>query len=247
MNAVHPLTVAARFAAQNSQRSRGELLVLPGRGENAGLYERLGARIAYDGYTVTVVELPAPALVDAAWLEAAAAPAGTGEFGPLTLLGADSGALIAALLAERLGASGVVLAGLGGLATAAVSDGDARLDERSACQVHRRRLADTGADLAATSVQRFGPEVAERLATTRLEVATLLLHGTADRITPADEAIAIGRRLHSEPETVLVHGGLHDILNDVSHRSTSAEIVQFLERRAGAVLQRGAVALAPAA
>ncbi|MGD6652180.1 hypothetical protein VWW24_22790, partial [Xanthomonas citri pv. citri] len=33
-----------------------------------------------------------------------------------------------------------------------------------------------------------------------------------------------------DADVVIVSGGRHDILNDVTHRSVAAEIVQFLER-----------------
>jgi alpha-beta hydrolase superfamily lysophospholipase len=62
-----------------------------------------------------------------------------------------------------------------------------------------------------------------------LAVPVLAVHGDRDRVTPPEEAEALF--VHArDAETVLVVDGRHDILNDVSHRSVAAEIVQFLER-----------------
>jgi len=54
----------------------------------------------------------------------------------------------------------------------------------------------------------------------------LVLHGTADVVTPVEDAIGpyAGRA-----RIRLVEGGRHDILNDLSHRSVAATIVLFLE------------------
>ena len=55
---------------------------------------------------------------------------------------------------------------------------------------------------------------------------TLVLHGTADLVTPADEAVA---PFAGAARVRLVEGGLHDVLNDATHRSVAATIVLFLE------------------
>lgn len=57
------------------------------------------------------------------------------------------------------------------------------------------------------------------------EKPTLVLHGTADPVTPAADAIArfAGARVR------LVEGGVHDVLNDATHRSVAATLVLFLE------------------
>ena len=39
---------------------RGTLVVLPGRGEHGGVYERFGRRIAADGYRVRALADPSP-------------------------------------------------------------------------------------------------------------------------------------------------------------------------------------------
>ena len=57
----------------------------------------------------------------------------------------------------------------------------------------------------------------------------LAIHGDGDVVSPIDEAIEVYAGAPGS-EIVRVADGLHDILNDVSHRSVAAEIVQFLER-----------------
>ncbi|MDT7628418.1 MAG: hypothetical protein QOI50_348, partial [Pseudonocardiales bacterium] len=96
--------------------SRGTVVVLPGRGEHPGVYQRLGRRLAVDGYTVVVADLgPAAGPDDAAdphadtdpddaaalALHSAAVTALLSDHGAASrvLLGVDSGALLAWRLA----------------------------------------------------------------------------------------------------------------------------------------------------
>lgn len=243
MGAQLPLAVAASHPAQNSAHPRGHVVVLPGRGENAELYRRLGERLAYDGYTVSVLALPELDRIDTAWLDAAQPAAALPDAGPVTLVGSDSGAALAAHLAERAGAVAVVLAGIGGHERADDGPDDAgRVSARSSCQVYRGRLAESGADLSAPAAQSFAADVAARLDATELTVPTLVVHGEDDPISPLGAALERYRALAPGAALVTVAGGLHDILNDVTHRSVSAEIVQFLERRTRPVLRRAALA-----
>jgi len=243
-----PLTVAASYPAQNSLRSRGHVIVLPGRGESAGLYQRLGERIAYDGYTVSVVALPELSAIDGEWLDRVVLWPGAHDAGEITVIGSDSGAALAVHLADRLGIGAAVLAGFGGLDRVAEpatgsGDGDARLSARSACPLYLGRLTDGSADLAAPAAQQFGQEAAARLATAVLTVPVLAVHGREDPIAPLDQAVRHYRSVAADAEIVTVAGGLHDILNDVAHRSVAARIVQFLEGRGEPVLEP--VALEP--
>lgn len=64
------------------------MVLFPGRGEHAGVYPKLGARLAFDGYRVTVPEAGLPARI-------AAGP------GPVVLLGHDTGAVRAPDLAAK--------------------------------------------------------------------------------------------------------------------------------------------------
>lgn len=233
------LRAGATHPAQNSYRSRGHVIVLPGRGENEELYRRLGSRLSYDGYTVTVLDLPQLDEIDVDWLDRAGLDEGTDGLGPITLIGADSGAYLAAYLAARVGAQAVVLAGIGGLDFAPVATTDEDLlASRSTCPVYRGALASSRADLLAPVAQRFPRHVAARLQINALNVPVLVIHGENDPVTPLPDALGSYGALAPYAEVVTVAGGAHDILNETSHRSTSAEIVQFLERRDRPVLRR---------
>lgn len=199
---------------------RGSVVVVTGRGEHAGVYARFARRIAFDGYRVAVVENQ-PAVASAV----AAADASL----PVVVVGSDTGALTALTVAATNEAvSGAVAAGLlvdtGELASTTWVD---ELDVRSACPVHRGVLDDEGSlDRGALSIDA-PTATADALATVR--IPTLVLHGTSDVLSPVDAVTRLAETL-PDARVVIVDGGRHDILNDVSHRSVAAEIVQFLER-----------------
>ena len=232
---------------RNTVRSRGVLVVFPGRGESTELYERLGDRLSYDGYDVVVADLPALDEIDGTWIDDVTAPDAIAQRqadgGRLTLVGSDSGAVIAALLASRWGADALVLGGIGGIDHASDDRTDEeRIAARTSCPVHRGRLA-AGADLTAVGEQTFGFEVVRRLQDVSLDIPTLAVHGADDTITLLDDAVDLYRAVAKDAEVVVVDGGVHDALNDVTHRTVSAELVQFLERKGGRSIIR---AVAPA-
>ncbi|WP_051951871.1 alpha/beta fold hydrolase [Actinacidiphila yeochonensis] len=224
---------------------RGTVLVVPGRGESAATYQRLGRRLAADAYHVRVVPPPdlAAGPLDVALdgfgaaLAAAAETAGpAGPARPLAVLGADTGALAtAALLAgvrppAELRPEAVVLAGLPGRAgtTAPAGGWEEELDLRTACPTHRRTLTED-ADVRRGAL---GAPVPEALLAAVYDgapdVPALLLAGDADPLADQD---ALGRWAAELPRArfSVVRGGHHDVLNDVQHRSVAAEIVTFLE------------------
>lgn len=92
--------------------ARGTLIVLAGRGEHGGVYERFGRRLAFDAYRVRALGDASadPAVLD----EAAKLLADESLPGPKVLVGSDTGALYAArLAAERTpGADALILVGL---------------------------------------------------------------------------------------------------------------------------------------
>src|ERR1700733_1874760 len=96
---------AANWTEPDGVAPRGTLIVIPGRGEGPGLYERFGRRIAGDAYRVHAVADP---VADPA-LTASQVLAITAEVRPYVLVGSDTGALFAA----RLGASGAAAGGGG--------------------------------------------------------------------------------------------------------------------------------------
>ncbi|HRD64151.1 MAG TPA: hypothetical protein PLZ93_19965 [Nocardioides sp.] len=116
---------------------RGTLVVLPGRGETAASYERFGRRLSADAYKVRLVPVDLDDLDDATdrigkLLADESLPS------PKVLVGTDSGATLAALLAPELPADAVVLAGLALPTSAAVGEWDEEVAARTACPVHTR-------------------------------------------------------------------------------------------------------------
>jgi alpha-beta hydrolase superfamily lysophospholipase len=232
---------AANWAEPDGVAPRGTLIVIPGRGEGPELYERFGRRIAGDAYRVHAVADPVadPALATSQVL------AITAEVRPYVLVGSDTGALFAAGLiasGQVTGVDAVVLAGLptteadpAGEARESAESWEAELAARTACPTHRGRLAGQGLRRGAL----FEPVPAgwESLADLgRLAVPVLGLHGTADPVSPLDAA---RERYRQAPraELIGIAGGVHDVLNDVTHRTVAATIVLFLERlRLGAEL-----------
>jgi alpha-beta hydrolase superfamily lysophospholipase len=111
------VSTTIRYDAPAELRTRGRILVVPGRGESQAAYVRLATRLAADSYHVRVLAPPAidPAdvagavarLARAVLREAEAGPDGGDR--PLILIGADTGALaIAAVLAQGALAQGAL-------------------------------------------------------------------------------------------------------------------------------------------
>ncbi|MEU6764054.1 alpha/beta hydrolase [Streptomyces sp. NPDC046853] len=210
---------------------RGTLVVLPGRGEHGLVYERLGRRLAVDGYVVHALDTTAgDSLEDVrAAAEAAIGPDATT---PVVLVGSDTGALQALHLAAggdpRLPLAGIIAAGTA-TTTAAPSgpaDWDAELEARTACPTHRQKLT---ADADFERGQLSAPVPEHLLADARPALPALILHGAADAVTPLEQARTLAGRLPHATFGVL-HAGLHDVLNDASHRTSAAHIVVWLER-----------------
>ncbi|MFL6118716.1 alpha/beta hydrolase [Actinophytocola sp.] len=219
------------FPGPQELRTRGTVLVVPGRGETRTTYTRLATRLAGDAYHVRVVdppELDAPGEFADGLAHAAALPR------PLVLLGADSGAAVIAALVAREDPTApwwpdaVVLAGLPGHAAGVTAGWEEELDVRTSCPVHRGVLtSDTavGRGALATPVPD-GLLAAAYESTTALP--RLVLVGDAD---PLADREALARAVKSAPRARLsvVRGAHHDVLNDRQHRSVAAEIVSFLE------------------
>lgn len=202
--------------------ARGTVVVLVGRGETAEVYERLGRRLAADGYRVVAVGEDHPAPQTVADL-LAPLPA------PHVVIGTDVGALAAVRVARAGHAHAVVLAGLptsAGVHGLAWQD---ELDARTTCTAHRRVLEQaTRSSLFADATALVAADLT-RPDDAPLPVPLLALHGAADRISPAEQAVAAYRTLGARQIT-LVADGRHDVLNDAAHRSVAAAVVQFLER-----------------
>ncbi|MER8161083.1 lysophospholipase [Streptomyces sp. NPDC094472] len=230
---------------------RGTLLVLPGRGEHGGTYERFGRRLAADGYVVHALDT-APEHTAREVLTKVAAAAGERPAAPLVLIGSDTGALqalhAAAATDAPLTPAGLILAGTapttegpalttdgpapatGSAADDHGSDWEAELAARTACPTHRKKITD---DREFVRGRLLGPVPAHLLPDTRPGLPALVLHGQADPISPLEQARGLAERLPHATLGVL-HEGVHDVLNDATHRTTAATIVLWLERlRAG--------------
>ncbi|GIG28531.1 hypothetical protein Cma02nite_11310 [Cellulomonas marina] len=231
-------TVATRtWTEPDGIAPRGTLVVLVGRGETPEVYERFGRRLSADAYRIVAVDEGRHRReAVAALLADASLPA------PRVLVGVDAGALAAVTATTTAAAAGtpgpdaVVLVGLPGAAEPGSGPwGGSWSDEvaaRTACPNHRKvldRAARSGIGasvLGSSATTVLSPARAARAA---LGVPVLALHGAADAISPAVDAVPLYRRLGAG-EVVLVEDGLHDVLNDVAHRTVAATLVLFLER-----------------
>lgn len=199
-------------------RVRGTLAMIAGRDETAAIYRRFGTRISADGYTVGVFE-GADAAAAAAWL-------GEQPDGPRVLVGSDTGssAVLTALTQDDI-ADAAIIAGV--VVDVEHTPTDA---ERTACPVHLGVLAEQHAAeslLAADSSLAAGlPDAADLAA---ISVPVLAVQGGSDPVSPFTQAQTA---LAAIPDLELVEtvDGLHDALNDQTHRSVAASIVLWLER-----------------
>ncbi|MGD6747990.1 alpha/beta hydrolase [Streptomyces sp. BH106] len=226
--------------------TRGTVIVVPGRGESRAVYERFGRRLAADAYRVRVVDTPdlsgddldasldtlVARLAEAA--DGTAAEPGGAPDAPLVLVGSDSGAAaVAALVADpararRLGADGVVLAGLPGRAAATTEEWDEELDVRTSCPTHRGVLTDDTLVRRGELNTPVPAPVLELAHDSAADLPQLFLVGDADPLADRD-ALALTVEKSASARLAVVHGAHHDVLNDKQHRSVAAEVVTFLE------------------
>lgn len=241
---------------------RGTVILLPGRGEHGGVYERFGRRLASDAYVVQALDVsPLDRLEDVARrVTAISAHAVT----PVVLAGSDTGALqaLALVASGSVTVDGLLLAGLPSpeapLAPVLSSaDGEAadsgaewewEVAARTACPVHRGRLSEdpdfTKGGLADAIPARLDPLSAD-LELEEVRTPALLLHGGSDPVAPLDPVRVVAARL-PRAELAVTEGGRHDVLNDATHRTVAAQVVQWLERlRNGAELAPIIVVQAP--
>jgi alpha-beta hydrolase superfamily lysophospholipase len=196
---------------------RGTLALVSGRGETAAVYRRFGTRISADGYAVGIFDGSDAAT---AWLGEQPAPR--------VLAGSDTGAsAVLTALAQGDVADAAIVAGIVVDVERIPTD-----TERTACPVHLGVLAEQ--HVAAAAADAF-PELPASADLAAISVPVLAVHGGADPVSPFAQARAV---LAAVPDVEILQtvAGLHDALNDVSHRSVAAGIVLWLERlRAGDV------------
>jgi alpha-beta hydrolase superfamily lysophospholipase len=218
---------------------RGTVIIVPGRGEHGGLYERFGTRLAFDAYRVRAVSDPTR---DDRAPDQIADLAGDVDLpGPKVLVGSDTGALfaVAAVATGQVKVDALILAGLptrDRQASPLAIDWDTELSERTACSTHQGKLRSDGA--VEHGALNTPPPAAWFTAADLAAVAVpiLGLHGSADTISPID-AVRSQYARAGRASLVSIEGGKHDALNDANHRVTAATIVLFLERlRLGADL-----------
>ncbi|HEX6359051.1 lysophospholipase [Actinophytocola sp.] len=217
--------------------ARGTVVVLPGRGEDATVYERLGLRLSFDAYRVRVLDDPTR---DPAAATSAVKALLTEDLpGPHVLLGSDTGALFAALLVAEwtVTVDGLVLAGLPITPQdEKVLDWQAELDVRTTCPTHRARLSDDTAFQRGALWHAPPPDWTDRANAAGVPVPVLGIHGTDDPLSKLDNVRGWFARL-SHGELISLAGTAHDALNNQTHRTAAAVIVRFLERlRLGADL-----------
>jgi alpha-beta hydrolase superfamily lysophospholipase len=207
---------------------RGTVIVLPGRGEHPGVYERLGRRLSADAYRVR--------FADATDLGAAtgqvAALVADGAPSPVVLLGSDTGAGRAVGIAagDMVTVQGLILGGL--LPPSSNLSGplswDRELQIRTSCPTHRARLSGDNAFVrGALATPADETDLADHLP--RITVPALALHGDTDEVSP----LAVARKAYAsipDVQVVAVSTGRHDAFNDIMHRSVAAMIILFLER-----------------
>lgn len=215
---------SARWQPPAAVRVRGTVVVLAGRGESAAVYERFGRRISADGYDVHVL-----AGTDAERQSDAVAWLAVDAVRPIVAVGSDTGALDALVLAGEAPDTfaGMVLAGIPLARGATPSAWDDEVASRSACPVHRVRM---DADIARGALDAPVDELRVRRArSVRPAGHVLILHGEADPVAPLAAVRDYAANLPGS-RLVTVVDGRHDVLNDLTHRSVAAEVVQFLER-----------------
>ncbi|MEV6345355.1 alpha/beta hydrolase [Actinoplanes sp. NPDC051851] len=214
--------------------TRGTVLIVPGRGETALTYARLGRRLAVDAYRVRVLPSSpvSPEDLDAALTGAVA---DLGELPhPLILIGADSGAaLIAALLASAdpsavRSPDAVVLAGLPTHDRTGKGSWESELDLRTHCPAHRAVLTGDAAFSRGTLTEALPLPLLDVAYGSTSAIPHLLLAGVADPLTDHDALAGLAKTLPTA-RLSLVRDTHHDVLNDATHRSVAAEIITFLE------------------
>ncbi|MGF7233715.1 MAG: alpha/beta hydrolase [Frankia sp.] len=241
------------FTGPEGLRTRGTVLVVPGRGESPATYQRFGRRLAADSYRVRV--LPAPVIDEAdlagtldrfaAQLTDAVSRLGEdGPVRPLVLAGSDTGAAAIAALAARSAPSGrlapsvapgagwwpqaLVLAALPGYGAHPVAGWDEELDVRTHCTVHRGVLSDDPSVPRGSLSDPVPSDLLDAAYDGAVDLPRLVLVGDADPFADRQALTGAAKAL-PRVRLVVVRGAHHDVLNDLQHRSVAAQVVTFLE------------------
>jgi alpha-beta hydrolase superfamily lysophospholipase len=233
--------------------TRGTVVVLPGRGEHAGVYERFGRRLASDAYAVHALDAAPEGSQETQQARQTQDPVSAAHelvttlvsesesTTPLVLVGSDTGALLALLLADAVPVDGLILAALPDPDEPVItteepdSDWDWELAARTTCPTHRARLADDEAFVRGALAEPIPAPLARSLdeATLKaIDMPVLVLHGGADPVASVGHALRVAEAL-PRAEIAVVGSAPHDVLNDATHRTVAAHVVQWLERLRG--------------
>jgi len=219
--------------------ARGTLVVLPGRGERPGVYQRFGRRLGTDGYRVRAVG-DATADLEAVTAQVKAILTGEQAPRPHVLVGSDTGALAAlrAAASSSLPVDALILAGLPDLDHVPDVDlgtWESEVEARASCPTHRGLIADEELlDRGALTSDRVPQELHESIDLEAVDLPVLGLHGVDDQISPLVNVAPQYARLPNA-RLVGIDDGRHDVLNAAVHRTVAATVVLFLED-----LKRGA-------
>jgi 3-mercaptopyruvate sulfurtransferase SseA/alpha-beta hydrolase superfamily lysophospholipase len=235
---------AARWDEPNGIAPRGTVIVLPGRGEQSAVYQRLGRRMAADGYRVRVLP-DATAGMESVTAAAKAVFADDESPAPRVLVGSDTGALLALHLqaTRTVVADGVVLAGLPDTGHSGPRNGvewdagdwETELTVRTSCPTHQAWISDEARlTRGALTNSRIPEALRGEIDASAVAVPVLGLHGAADEISLLASAREFFARL-PHGQLVSIAEGKHDALNDSTHRIAAARIVLFVEELRGSV------------
>jgi alpha-beta hydrolase superfamily lysophospholipase len=221
--------------------ARGTLVVLPGRGERPGVYQRFGRRIGADGYRVRAVG-DATSDFDAVTAQVKAVLADPQSPRPHILVGSDTGALAALRLAATGSApvDALIVSGLpdlGHVPGVDLGSWEEEAQARASCPTHRGLIADEELlDRGTLTADRVPSALQEDIQLEAVDVPVLALHGFDDVISPLANVAPLYARLPNA-RIVGIEDGRHDVLNAAVHRTVAATVVLFLED-----LKRGAAA-----
>jgi len=213
--------------------ARGTVVVLPGRGERPGVYQRLGKRLAADAYRVRVVG-DATEHLEEITVQVKALLGDADRPGPAVLVGSDTGALLALRLVARgaVAVDGLILAGLPDPDRRFEVSADAEAEVRASCPTHQQLLRDRERAVfqaGTLTSERIPGALREPVRPAQVQVPVLGLHGDNDQVSPLEWVPAHYAGL-PQVELLTVADGRHDVLNAANHRSVAASVVLWLER-----------------
>ena len=221
------------FDEPDGVAARGTVVVLSGRGERPGVYQRLGKRLAADAYRVRVVG-DATEHLEEITVQVKALLGDADRPSPAVLVGSDSGALLALRLVARgtVAVDGLILAGLPDPDRQLTVAAEAEAEVRASCPTHQKLLRDTERAVfqaGALTTERIPDALREPVDPANVQVPVLGLHGDNDQVSPLERVSADYAGL-PEVELLTVADGRHDVLNAANHRSVAASVVLWLER-----------------